>query len=582
MTVWDGGGADTYDFSNYTTDLSVDLAPGAWTVLDTSASHIQRADLGNDRAGGAEVFARGNIANALIDPNAPTENASYIENATGGIGDDVISGNKYGNILQGLDGADTLNGLAGADTLNGGDGADQLNGGGDGDTLNGGIGSDNLKGGGGADTLRGGAGDDFYELSDVWAQTFDGVFLRDVFDSALEAPGEGVDTVGVSPLGRTLRDGSVVYFYSISDSTDIENGVIGDGHDFDLSGNSLDNVLTGNSFVNTLKGLIGDDTLNGNNGADTLIGGAGDDLYQLNDINGEWVSGEFFGDFFDSVQEDADAGVDTVSLSPLARQNQDFFGDPTYSYTLGANVENASVKDGHDFFLTGNSLDNVLTGNSSGNLLQGLAGEDTLNGGAGYDTLAGGAGDDLYQITDVVEQFFHDIRITDVFDVVEEDADGGLDTVSLLPLARRGFDGSIFYSYTLSAFNVENASVADGHAFDITGNGLANVLTGNASENALAGLAGNDTLAGGGGADTLAGGAGDDCFVYGPACGTDAIVDFVAGAGTDDKIDLTGFNYLRQFGAALAHASQAGANTLFDFGNGDMLTLDGIVETSLS
>ena len=36
MTLWDGGGTDTYDFSNYTTDLSVDLNPGQWVILDTS------------------------------------------------------------------------------------------------------------------------------------------------------------------------------------------------------------------------------------------------------------------------------------------------------------------------------------------------------------------------------------------------------------------------------------------------------------------------------------------------------------------------------------------------------------------
>src|SRR5689334_2345621 len=28
LTVWDGGGTDTYDFSNYTTDLTIDLNPG--------------------------------------------------------------------------------------------------------------------------------------------------------------------------------------------------------------------------------------------------------------------------------------------------------------------------------------------------------------------------------------------------------------------------------------------------------------------------------------------------------------------------------------------------------------------------
>src|SRR5262249_46452213 len=36
MTLWDGGGIDTYDFSNYTTNLKVDLRPGAWTTVSTT------------------------------------------------------------------------------------------------------------------------------------------------------------------------------------------------------------------------------------------------------------------------------------------------------------------------------------------------------------------------------------------------------------------------------------------------------------------------------------------------------------------------------------------------------------------
>ncbi|MQW67356.1 protease, partial [Sinorhizobium meliloti] len=57
LTVWDGGGTDTYDFSNYTTALKVDLRPGEWTT--TSAAQL--AKLHYD---GSKV-AIGNIANAL-------------------------------------------------------------------------------------------------------------------------------------------------------------------------------------------------------------------------------------------------------------------------------------------------------------------------------------------------------------------------------------------------------------------------------------------------------------------------------------------------------------------------------------
>jgi VCBS repeat-containing protein len=116
MTLWDGGGTDTYDFSNYTTELSVDLNPGEWIVLDTSSSHFQRADLGNDGAGGAEYFARGNIANALVDPNDPSEITSFIENAIGGTGDDEFVGNSVGNVLTGGGGDDEIDGAGGSDT----------------------------------------------------------------------------------------------------------------------------------------------------------------------------------------------------------------------------------------------------------------------------------------------------------------------------------------------------------------------------------------------------------------------------------------------------------------------------------
>jgi len=117
MTLWDGGGTDTYDFSNYTTNLSVNLNPGEWIVLDTSSSHQQRADLGNDGAGGAEYFARGNIANARVDPNDPSETASFIENAIGGTGNDTFLGNSIGNVLTGNGGNDTIDGAGGSDTV---------------------------------------------------------------------------------------------------------------------------------------------------------------------------------------------------------------------------------------------------------------------------------------------------------------------------------------------------------------------------------------------------------------------------------------------------------------------------------
>ena len=52
--IWDGNGTDTYDLSNYTTALSIDLRPGEWSLLSTA----QLANLG------AGNLAHGNISNA--------------------------------------------------------------------------------------------------------------------------------------------------------------------------------------------------------------------------------------------------------------------------------------------------------------------------------------------------------------------------------------------------------------------------------------------------------------------------------------------------------------------------------------
>ena len=108
MTVWDGGGHDTYDFSNYTTNLKVDLSPGGWTTVST----VQLADLNGAYAPGTKLAA-GNIANAMLYQENP---ASLIEDVIGGSGSDRIIGNIADNHLAGGLGNDYLDGGAGNDT----------------------------------------------------------------------------------------------------------------------------------------------------------------------------------------------------------------------------------------------------------------------------------------------------------------------------------------------------------------------------------------------------------------------------------------------------------------------------------
>jgi len=79
---------------------------------------------------------------------------------------------------------------------------------------------------------------------------------------------------------------------------------------------------------------------------------------------------------------------------------------------------------------------------------------------------------------------------------------------------------------------------------------------------------------------TLTGGPGGDRFVFGPGFKADTVTDFSAAEG--DEIDLTGFTAIHSFAEAQAFAAQVGADTVFNFGNGDTLTLTGVTANTLT
>jgi len=92
--IWDAGGRDTLDFSGWNTNSRIDLAPGA------------------SSDGGGQTF------------NVQIAFGALIENAIGGGGDDVLTGNSAGNVLRGGGGNDSLVGGTGNDRQEGGAGAD--------------------------------------------------------------------------------------------------------------------------------------------------------------------------------------------------------------------------------------------------------------------------------------------------------------------------------------------------------------------------------------------------------------------------------------------------------------------------
>jgi Ca2+-binding RTX toxin-like protein len=112
-----------------------------------------------------------------------------------------------------------------------------------------------------------------------------------------------------------------------------------------------------------------------------------------------------------------------------------------------------------------------------------------------------------------------------------------------------------------------------------TGDGADDTFFGDVLSDSVDGGGGNDTLGGGKGNDGLVGGTGSDRFVYRPGDGRDTIVDFTNDFFSHDKIDVSAFGL--SFTELMAHATQFGPNTEFNFGNGDVLTLLGVQKASL-
>ena len=127
LTIWDGNGNDTYDMSNYSGGVSIDLRPEMWSV--TSAAQLADLDW---RTSDPSRMARGNVYNSALFNG---DLRSVIENAIGGSGGDTLVANDFGCTLTGGGGDDFLTGGAGVDRLVGGTGVDTMSGGGGVDTF---------------------------------------------------------------------------------------------------------------------------------------------------------------------------------------------------------------------------------------------------------------------------------------------------------------------------------------------------------------------------------------------------------------------------------------------------------------
>lgn len=337
QTIWDGGGVDTYDFSNYSTNLKINLNPGEWTTTSTS----QLAKLSWD---GSHV-AVGNIANALLYEG---DLRSMIENAVGGSGSDMILGNLVANDLKGGAGDDTLIGNAGDDVLDGGTGVDTA-------SYSGQISNYALK------FLADGS----LEILDLRVGAADG---RDVLWNMeyLQFTDQKVSVQSlVEPITPTTSPPLTV--------------------DTNLAGDAYANTLMGTDGANVIDGKGGADKLYGAGGNDTLIGGSGAD----------WLDG---GSGVDTASYQTATAAVTSDLSGRMNSRGDAKGDTYVSVENLTGSAFADILSGNDEsnLVSGGGGDDVIYGRGGADTLNGEEGADQLFGGAGADTLIGGAGADVF------------------------------------------------------------------------------------------------------------------------------------------------------------------------------------------
>jgi Ca2+-binding RTX toxin-like protein len=469
------------------------------TLIGGAGADILDGGAGNDRmAGGAndDTYVVDSTKDVVIEgakqgADAVQSSISYTLGANLetlvllGVADLNGTGNTLGNALIGNAGRNRLDGGAGNDDLFG-EGSD--------DTLLGGAGDDGLNGGAGNDQMLGGAGNDkmFWDQGDgsdlmdggtgIDTAVVNGADVAEAFTIVADGTGVRLDRTNDTPFGIAIRaTETLVVNAGAGNDTIRASGNLGgrialvidggDGIDT-IQGDTGNDDLRGGADNDALIGGAGNDTLNGGAGRDAAVGGLGNDTYVVTD-------------FFDTIIEKANEGIDTV-LSSVS------------NFDLDANVENLVLAGVGDIDGTGNELANVITGNSGSNIIFALGGNDTLLGGAGDDSLDGGTGNDR-----MIGGTGDDIYVVDsTKDVVIEAAKQGIDIVQ----------SSI--SFNLGA-NFENLLLLGAANLNGIGNTLANFLIGNAGSNRLDGGAGNDTLNGEldnnvGSDDTLIGGAGDD------------------------------------------------------------------------
>lgn len=530
---------------------------------------------------GFAIDGQGNTDTIL---NVEAVNGSeYDDHITLTNGDNFALGNAGDDQIFGLDGSDYLIGQSGNDYLDGGagqfdtasysdngfdpagpitQGADvnlttgiAIDGWGDTDTL---VNIENVDGSQLDDTITGNEGSNFLQGREGNDVIDGGGTLQGEFDGL--HGGDGDDTLTVLGSGGMSGDAG----------NDTIRGVGYNDFNRDFSRADYDHDPAGiiaNLTAVSNGGIAGGDTVNGFSvrdgygdtdnvaGVHTLMGSKYDDLV-----------------FVDSTYDNSFTAAGTpgtwIEVRPDAGNDQIFFDDVwaariSYSNSQGgvyADMEDGIARDlnagddfvGNDTFVGANEFrgsqmadevygqlddDKRLRGQGGDDYIDGRSGNDRIEGENGNDTLLGGLGND-----DVRGGSGDDVMIDNGFEISGGPATGPGKGLGHIKAKGKGHEK-------------HEDDGTPGHAKH---HDTEVILEDN---------------------DVYSGGSGDDLFVFGMNNGEDTITDFVAGSGTDDRIDVTAFGF-SAFDDGSANdvesaLSQVGADTVLDLGTGSV-TLSGV------
>jgi len=453
--------------------------------------------------------------------------------------------------------------------------------------VDGGAGNDRILGGNGDDILRGGDGDDFIDGNQGSDQAFLGagndVFQWDPGDGSDLVEGqEGNDTMlfngsagnenfVLSANGereRFTRDvGNIVMDMDGVERLELHAGAGNDNVDASaLPADRMQLSIFADAGDDHIVGGASADFINGGTGADTVLMGAGNDRFQWNPGEGSDVIDGQAG--FDTHEFNGSAANEIISLNAGGN-------DVLLTRNVGNIVMNQDNVERVEIF-AGDGIDSVDIGELRGTDVR----EVFVNLAATVDGTSGDGKDDTVSVSGGARSEFltvtasgDDILVNGLAEQVRVANTDASDTIVV-----RGAGGAdVIFAATLPA-SAAHITLDGGNGSDVLIAGASDAkLLGGAGSDLLFGNAGDDVLVGGSGHDVMFGGAGDDLF-----SGDDdfTILDFRAGAGSEDRIDLSNVGGVDDFGDVLANAHGVFGGVVLDFGD-DEITLLGVQVTQL-